>query len=206
MPARSLLTPAVHSAIIAAIDADGSLAFAAANVGVTERTLKRWLKRGRDAHAAATALIQSDDGREEAEEADIPESELPYWLLVRDVERTWASRRMRWIGSIEKHAMGFTVEKIVERPFTNAKGEPMFDPNGQPIMDRVITYEPRSNWQAAAWLLERFYPQEFAQVRKMEHTGSDGGAIEMTVDEKRDKVHDALRSLAERVNQPENAN
>lgn len=33
-------------------------------------------------------------------------------------------------------------------------------------------------WQAAAWMLERKYPQEFARMDRHEHTGSGGGPID----------------------------
>ena len=36
------------------------------------------------------------------------------------------------------------------------------------------------NWPAAAWKLERRYPQHYGRVR-MEHTGADGGAIEQKI-------------------------
>lgn len=34
-----------------------------------------------------------------------------------------------------------------------------------------------TTWQAAAWWLERKYPNEFALKHKLEHSGDDGGPI-----------------------------
>lgn len=40
----------------------------------------------------------------------------------------------------------------------------------------------KKNWQAAAWWLERKYPQEFAIRQKLEHSGPNGGAIPVKSD------------------------
>lgn len=38
------------------------------------------------------------------------------------------------------------------------------------------------NWQAAAWKLERRYPHEYGKtVQRQEHTGKDGGPIQVDV-------------------------
>lgn len=36
-------------------------------------------------------------------------------------------------------------------------------------------------WQAAAWRLERMHPERYAQKQKLEHTGADGGALQVSV-------------------------
>jgi hypothetical protein len=35
------------------------------------------------------------------------------------------------------------------------------------------------NWQAAAWKLERRYPEDYSLRQRLEHTGADGGPIEI---------------------------
>ncbi len=34
------------------------------------------------------------------------------------------------------------------------------------------------NWQAAAWKMERRYPEDYSLRQRLEHTGADGGPIE----------------------------
>lgn len=38
------------------------------------------------------------------------------------------------------------------------------------------------NWQAAAWKLERRYPDDFGRRERVEHTGADGGPIQVEQD------------------------
>lgn len=46
----------------------------------------------------------------------------------------------------------------------------------------VIQNASRKTWQAAAWFLERGFPQHWARTDRHELTGRDGGAIELNVD------------------------
>ena len=56
-------------------------------------------------------------------------------------------------------------------------------------------------WQAAAWKLERRYPDEYGrQVRKVEHSGPDGGPVQTvgyTVEEWRDEQDRRLTEVQE---------
>jgi len=38
------------------------------------------------------------------------------------------------------------------------------------------------NWQAAAWKLERRYPEDYSLRQRLEHTGPDGGPIQVEQD------------------------
>jgi hypothetical protein len=46
----------------------------------------------------------------------------------------------------------------------------------------IIQNASRKTWQAAAWFLERSFPQHWARTDRHEVTGRDGGAIELNVD------------------------
>jgi hypothetical protein len=38
------------------------------------------------------------------------------------------------------------------------------------------------NWQAAAWKMERRYPEDYSLRQRLEHTGADGGPIQVEQD------------------------
>lgn len=63
----------------------------------------------------------------------------------------------------------------------------------------------KKNWQAAAWWLERKYPEEFAIRQKLEHSGPNGGPIPTKTDVDLSRLTDAqlvrLADVLER-NQP----
>lgn len=43
------------------------------------------------------------------------------------------------------------------------------------------------NWQAAAWKLERRYPQDYGRtVQEQQHTGKDGGPLIVQIGERKD--------------------
>jgi transposase-like protein len=50
-------------------------------------------------------------------------------------------------------------------------------------------------WQAAAWYLERSYPKRWGRSDRVEHTGADGGPVEVSVsmDDLEAKVSEVLR-------------
>jgi hypothetical protein len=50
---------------------------------------------------------------------------------------------------------------------------------GKAVSEKVlrVSRAASESWQAAAWWLERRYPQYFALINRTKHVGSDGGAI-----------------------------
>ena len=59
----------------------------------------------------------------------------------------------------------------------------------------VIQTAARDSWQAAAWWLERKYPQEWGKKERHEHVGKDGEPIELDIDPK-DKLMTRLQDIA----------
>jgi len=197
----SLLTPALHQSIVATLDLDESYKTAAAVAGISKRTLQVWRKRGEDAHNAVDV-----DGQEEPREADIPESERPYWRLWRDCENAVASRRARWLEEIARQGMNHqAVTTTVTEEALVVNGKVAVGEDGEPIMTRktVTKTEPQGDWRALMTLLERFYPAEFARVSKLEHSGRDGEPIEMNLADKRAKARSMLEERWERLQSAE---
>lgn len=63
----------------------------------------------------------------------------------------------------------------------------------------LIAKAATDQWQAAAWRLERRYPEKWGRRERHEHTGKDGGAIEFSV-----KADDALfNKLTRLAGEPE---
>lgn len=52
----------------------------------------------------------------------------------------------------------------------------------------IIQNSAQETWQAAAWWLERKYPERFGKKEKYEHTGKDGGAIEINSKQLREQI------------------
>ena len=64
-------------------------------------------------------------------------------------------------------------------------------------LDMVQSAMKDGKWQAAAWLLERRWPEKFGRQRH-EITGADGGPVEVQTDEAQ-KVKDRLNKIADRL-------
>lgn len=60
----------------------------------------------------------------------------------------------------------------------------------------VIQNASRKTWQAAAWFLERGFPQHWARTDRHEVTGRDGGPLELSVDA--DALESKLRMLIDK--------
>jgi transposase len=54
------------------------------------------------------------------------------------------------------------------------KGNIIFDEKGKPIIMERSVYP---DWTAAAWRLERRFPERWSSKARIEHTGKDGGPI-----------------------------
>lgn len=108
--------------------------------GITDATLRRWLHLGREA----------------------PES--LYGELFRIISQAIAEADVRDLSVIDLHAFG-RQKQFLMRPVKDIMGQVQIDENtGKPIMEPVLDKdgmpiqtadEVKSNWQAAAWKLER---------------------------------------------------
>jgi len=59
----------------------------------------------------------------------------------------------------------------------------------------IISEAALKSWQAAAWMLERKYPDRWGRRDRMEHTGRDGGPIEVARAAVVDMSDEELRAI-----------
>lgn len=92
-----------------------------------------------------------------------------YLRFLNEIEKVKQVRRAALLHEIEEAGRG---HRVVTRKTTTkvlANGDTEIIEEERESFERA--------WQANAWLLERQMPEEFAQVRRMEHTGRDGEPI-----------------------------
>jgi len=175
----SKLTATRHTLIVAAVATGATVDVAAKAAGIGERTLIRWQKRGREETERLTlADIDPED------EANVDPDELDYWQLWRDVERARAESEVYLLGLIQEAAQGY--ERTTRREKTITK------PDGtvEMTVEEVTTIE--RSWQAAAWKLERRYPDKYGRRTRHEVTGAEGGPVELDLGELRQRVAASL--------------
>lgn len=107
--------------------------------GISYDTLRRWVNLGRE------------------------NPDTLYGELFRVVTKAIAEADVRDLSVIDAHGTGRPTEYLM-RPVKDAFGQVQMDGNGKPIMEPVtdangmpikVREEIKSNWQAAAWKLER---------------------------------------------------
>lgn len=172
----SLLTPERAAAICNAVERGASATEASAAGDVSKSAVLAWLDRGRTERARIAT-----DPDEEAQPSD---QELPYVEFLANMEKsadTWVMGRLEEIqaaGAGEEYEETTVVEKVGgwDGSTRDERGAPVLHPIEQTV---TVKKGRKKSWQAAAWLLERRRPEDFARLVKTELTGADGGPIEL---------------------------
>ncbi len=139
----TLLTAELAERIASAVRGGSSLAVAAAYAGIAESTLSKWL-------AVARALARGDDSL--ASQGDVGRSE-EYLEFLERIEKARADAHVGALAVI-RNAMA---------------GEILLDRNWKPVLDEQGLPRRRpGEWTAAAWFLERRYPQEYGRTERVD--------------------------------------
>ncbi|MGQ0670422.1 MAG: hypothetical protein ACT4PO_12225 [Actinomycetota bacterium] len=158
MPRPSKLTPEVHETIVLAVVGGNYRSVAAEFAGVNRRTFARWMERG---EAAAEELTRLED---------LPRAALAAEARVRKVSVARKDTRAEIIARlIGTEASYLALADAVEQAFAEAEVRDI----------ATIEKAAKTQWQAAAWRLERMFPDRFGQRTHRELTGSGGGPIDI---------------------------
>lgn len=108
--------------------------------------------------------------------------------------RRWIKRGERELQRIEPKGLKIKQSEKVYVEFCMAIKKAMAEAEMRDVL--VIGSAAKENWQAAAWRLERKYPDRWGRKDKHEITGKDGGAIEIEELAAKQKLIDKLSSLS----------
>lgn len=105
------------------------------------------------------------------------ETAAAYAGIAKDTLYAWLKRGARERARVEKNPR-FSVRKE-ERPFvefSDAVKKALAESEMQDVTT-ISTAAALGTWQAAAWRLERKFPDRWGNRARIEHTGRDGNAI-----------------------------
>jgi len=144
-------TVEVAEKLLTAIRAGNTRRVACAHAGISEDTLARWIK-GQGGQL---------DGEAKAHFADFAEH----------LTRAEADKEVALVATIKSAAMLHEVVKVKRKKVPTEDGGVMV------IEETTVSKE--HDWHAAAWLLERMNPKDWAPRQKVELTGEEGKPIEV---------------------------
>lgn len=153
LPYSPILEPAAVDAALNAIMAGVGIEYAASLAGVSPRTMKRWLQRGRNAIEAA-----------EENDSPVPEADVPYADFAAKVEQARSAAVLQSVSMIKNAGNNRVVRDRTGRIVEDRDGNPLMEPG---------------DWRAHAWYLERMHHETFGQVSRTELTGAGGAPIEL---------------------------
>lgn len=148
------------AAILAAMEDGNYFKYAALAGGVTEVTARSWRQRGEN--LLATLRVGNDE----------VDDEIADWLMVFPNDYTpdnamWDAPPPSGIPASEWVFILFYV--LAARAEATAVNNSIM----------VIRSAGNRNWQAHAWWLERAHPAEYGRQQRIEHSGPDGGPIDL---------------------------
>ncbi len=171
MPA-CMLTASAQAAIVERLALGASIDSACLLAGIHRSTHYAWMQR-------ADKALKNVDGEEHA---CVRASERVYVDYSDAVKRAQEEAHLRNLAVIQEVAEG-EVEYETQTFDTYYK-------DGTLKARKVVTKRRPPVWQAAAWFLERRYPELYARTVRHMQTGSDGRVVEPVAmtQEERDEV------------------
>lgn len=141
------LVPEVVDRLIAASKAGSPTRIAAGYAGISERSFMNWMARGRRAVEA-----RDEDDRQP------DKTDLPYVALFEQVSRARSEAALQALVQIRAAAQD---KVVMDRETTR------HDPKtGEVVFYRKERRIQAGDWRAAAWFLERTYPQHYGRNRQ----------------------------------------
>lgn len=195
-PGTYRLTRTRLDAVAAALRASANQRIAATRAGISERTYRVWRDRGWEDLKAYLEAHDLDPADLDYETflAEVPFEDQPFCHFCLTIEKARVDFVLLNLAAISQEAVGTMVEEIHETTTTTT------NPDGSTSTTTVVrtVRKPRKSWQAAAWLLERTFPNEYARVIRQEISGRGGDPIEVDVQEiARQEVREKLRQMRE---------
>lgn len=157
---RTKLTEETQRRLLDRFSTGVSVEVACANAGISPATHYNWMKQARDELARV-----ADNPR-----ASVRKQYQPQVEYLEAVEKALTDAYVRNLGIVQAAAQGGRVTKSVTHETVDADG----NVTGR----RTEEHRSAPQWQAAAWFLERRFPEEFARTYKAEMSGPGGGPIE----------------------------
>jgi hypothetical protein len=175
MPAGrpSIISRKLQDEICKAIRAGNYMETAAAYAGVSKDSLYEWMKRGAvERRRREHWGTKKKPGTQEKRQHTLAlKNEQPYLEFSDAVQKALADSEVADLLTVGKAAKGgelLTVEEV-EKVFPDGRTE-----------KKIRKEMSAPQWQAAAWKLERRFPDKYGRRERLEHVGPEGGPIEVS--------------------------
>lgn len=188
----SLLTPMVLQMLTVSLRASANVKLACQHARVGEATYHGWCRRGR-----ADLVELADSLGVAADEVDLGsvenlEGDWPYVHFLHETTKARNDFQLANLAVITAAAQG-------NNPRTTEREIIKYE-QGVEVERKVetVTVSERQ-WSAAAWLLERRFPDDYARTVRSEVSGPDGGPVQVEGSSASEALMAKLAEMAERA-------